>query len=96
MTYNPDKRYFIYVLWSPIGRRFYIGITEDIAHRLEQHNEGLSRWTARYRPWTVDFRRECVNYTEARKQELELKSQKGGVGFYKLTGLKSDLFREPD
>ena len=92
MSRVSGKPYSVYVLWSSAGRRFYIGISERVAHRLEQHNNGLSRWTSRYCPWTLVYSREFPNYTEARKFESRLKHQKGGMGFFKHTGLHPGNF----
>lgn len=39
-----DTPYRVYVLENSAGRR-YIGISDNPARRLEQHNAGLSRWT---------------------------------------------------
>lgn len=94
MSRVSDKPYFVYVLWSASGRRFYIGITEALADRLEQHNSGhCAAWTKRYRPWTLVFSEAHPNYNGARNRELELKAQKGGNGFFVKTGLDPSPFR---
>jgi putative endonuclease len=85
MSRVSDKPYFVYVLWSETSRRFYIGITENLAHRLAQHNEGLSAWTSRYRPWALVYQERKPDYGLARRRENELKRQKGGSGFFRLT-----------
>lgn len=90
MSRVSDRPYFVYVLWSPLGRRFYTGISENIDHRLRQHNDGLSKWTSRYRPWTLVYSQRFADYTAARKFENQLKRQKGGIGFFKTTGLSRD------
>ncbi len=88
MSRVSNKRYFVYVLWSDTGQRFYIGISEDPHKRLEQHNAGEApRWTKRYFPWQLVFTEKRANYREARQRELELKAQKGGQGFFLKTGL---------
>ncbi len=80
--------YHVYVLWSEDGARHYIGITEDIAHRLDQHNRGESKWTKRYAgSWQLVWSEECDDLSTARKLENELKRHKGGAGFYARTGL---------
>ena len=33
----------------------YIGLTSDLHKRLREHNEGLSKHTARHRPWYVEI-----------------------------------------
>lgn len=86
MSRVSGKPYFAYVLWSASGQRFYIGISEDPAHRLEQHNAGKSKWTAKYRPWKLVHVEQFADYTGARRREIELKKQKGGRGFYRLIG----------
>src|SRR5438045_3828898 len=88
------KPYFIYILWSSSGKRFYTGISEEPSHRLEQHNFGnLVGWRKRYRPWELVYEEKHANYTEAHKRELELKAQKGGTGFFAKTGLDRRRFR---
>ena len=87
MSRVSGKAYFVYVLWSASGRKFYIGISEDPAARLLQHNSGISRWTARHLPWEIVHVQRHENYSEARKRELLLKRQKGGMGFFTLTGI---------
>ena len=87
------KPYFLYVLWSASARRFYIGISEDTQRRLEQHHHGISRWTARYGPWELVHEERYENYRDARLRENELKRQKGGQNFFKLTGLSRERFR---
>ena len=94
MSRVSGKPYFVYVLWSPSGRRFYIGISEDPENRLEQHNSTEGRgWSARHRPWTLVYTEKCSDYTTAKKRENELKKQKGGNGFFEKTGLDPALFR---
>lgn len=83
------KTYSVYVLWSTAGQRFYIGLSDDVDARLAQHNEGISKWTRRYAgSWGLAYSRAFDSLGEARRFENRLKRQKGGAGFYSLTGLK--------
>ena len=83
----------VYILWSDIGQRFYIGITENVAHRHTQHNAGVSRWTARYAgSWQLVWQRACASLSEARQLESRLKAQRGGQGFWHITGLDPAAF----
>jgi putative endonuclease len=86
------KPYFVYILWSASARKFYIGISEGPAARLMQHNSGVSKWTARHAPWEIVHVERMQDYSEARERELLLKRQKGGTGFYTLTGLDADRY----
>ena len=93
MSRVSGKPYYLYILWSAVGCRFYVGITEDTETRLLQHNQGLSTWTAKFIPWEMVHREIHPDYTAARKRELLLKKQKGGNGFFRLTGLDPVVFR---
>jgi putative endonuclease len=85
-----DKEYWVYVLRNP-GGTFYIGLTADLQRRLDQHNEGESKWTAKHRPWELVWQRGPLSLSEARKLENRLKRQRGGRGFLLLTGLRRSL-----
>ncbi|HEX7469316.1 MAG TPA: GIY-YIG nuclease family protein [Verrucomicrobiae bacterium] len=80
------KAYQVYVIRNAAGR-FYIGLSEAIQLRLQQHNDGISKWTRSRGPWTLAWASEPLSLTDARKLENYLKRQKGGIGFQKLTGL---------
>ena len=77
---------FFYVIQNP-EKRFYIGCTHKVEHRLEQHNAGMSKWTRGRGPWQLVWQKSFPTLTETRKFENLLKRQKGGSGFAKLTGL---------
>src|SRR5439155_12324498 len=80
------KLYQVYVLRNPQGV-FYVGLSEDVAVRLAQHNNGISKWTRSRGQWSLAWISDPLNLSEARKLETPLKRQKRGEGFYKLTGL---------
>jgi hypothetical protein len=57
----PAKR-FVYIIRSlnhPESR--YIGVTSDVAARLDAHNAGQNRATAARRPWAIDVAIEFRN-----------------------------------
>ena len=78
--------YHVYVIRNRVGK-FYIGLSDDIGRRINQHNVGHSKWTRGKGPWTLIWQSEEMCLSDARKLELSLKRQKGGDGFYKITGL---------
>ena len=80
-----SEMYQVYVIQNHEGR-YYIGLSEDIAKRLEDHNTGISRWTRFRGPWKLVWTSAEMTLTEARKLENVLKTQKGGDGFYQMTG----------
>jgi len=81
-----EKTYQVYVIQNLTGR-FYIGLTENVSFRLLQHNDGISTWTRTRGPWKLVWTSPHMPLGTARKLEILLKRQKGGAGFYKMTGL---------
>jgi putative endonuclease len=81
-----ETTYKVYVLKNSTGK-FYVGVSEDVARRLEQHNAGESEWTAKFRPWAIAWTSDPMSLSSARRLENLLKKQKGGRGFYRITGL---------
>ncbi len=77
--------YQVYVLQNAEGK-FYIGLSENPAQRLIQHNSGVSRWTRGRGPWRIVWESESMTLSDARKLENKLKRQKGGGGLYQLIG----------
>ncbi len=79
--------FWCYILQNP-REQFYIGITENLTARLEQHNSGQSKWTKSRGPWRLVWQRGGLSFSDARKLENKLKRQKGEDGFYKITDLR--------
>ncbi len=77
---TPDSLYRVYVIQSPLGR-YYVGLSEDIQKRLQDHNTGVSKWTRDKGPWKVVWASEAMSLSDARKLENLLKRQKGGADF---------------
>jgi predicted GIY-YIG superfamily endonuclease len=77
--------YQVYVLQNPNGK-FYIGLSENVAVRLQQHNRGVSKWTRNRGPWSLVWTSERLTLSNARKLENRFKQQKGGHGFTQLMG----------
>jgi putative endonuclease len=78
--------YKVYVLQNAEDR-LYIGLSENPALRLVQHNSGVSKWTRGRGPWKIIWESDAMTLTEARKLENKLKRQKGGRGLYQLLGI---------
>ena len=86
--------YHVYILWSEKGCCLYKGVTEDVQERLKQHNNGESKWTKRHSgTWEIVWQRTFPTLGDARKFEIRLKKQRGGNGFWHLTGLDPHDFK---
>ena len=73
----------VYIIENPSGKR-YIGLSEDVEHRLHQHNDGDSRYTSGKGPWKLVWTSKPLQLGEARRLEMKMKRQKGGSGLQVL------------
>lgn len=67
--------YYAYIIKSIKNKSFYVGITNNLERRLQEHNSGKLKNTRNKRPWILWHFRECVDSKEARKEELYLKKK---------------------
>ncbi|UCC22420.1 MAG: GIY-YIG nuclease family protein [Planctomycetota bacterium] len=73
--------FFVYILESQSTGRHYIGQTDNIARRLEEHNDPehkLSKYTSKQGgPWKLIYTEEHPSRPAAVKREHWLKSRSG-------------------
>ncbi len=86
--------YSIYILYSPSADKFYVGQSNDVARRLEEHNNPIrSTFTSKYLPWEMAcFFAVSEDRGEAMKVEKHIKNQKSR-GFIKQL-ISSEDFRK--
>lgn len=53
--------YYIYVLESAKHDTLYVGYTNDLRKRLEEHNRGHNQSTKPYLPWHLIYYEACLN-----------------------------------
>ena len=68
--------YTVYIIYSESLDKFYIGYTEDVAHRLGQHNSGISEFTSRATDWVLRYSERYDTRELAMKREKEIKNKK--------------------
>lgn len=66
--------YFVYILKSDKNGDIYIGSTDNVEKRLNQHNSGKVKSTKFYQPWKLLEYREYRTRSEAVRQERFLKT----------------------
>jgi putative endonuclease len=76
--------YTVYILKNSLSQRDYIGSTNNIARRLEEHNRGQTKSTRQKGNWTIMYSEVVKTRIEATKREKLIKSYKGGNAFKKL------------
>ena len=68
--------FLLYILKSKKNDRFYIGSTNDMERRLNEHNSGKTKSLKYLRPLEVVFLKEFENERDARQMEKKLKKFK--------------------
>ncbi len=80
--------YFVYAIRSLKDGRIYVGMSENVAKRLNQHNMGSTKSTKGYRPWELVYSEKCVDRAKARDREKFFKSGSGKEALKRLLVLQ--------
>ena len=71
-------KHFVYIIASQgHPEQYYVGMTNDVASRLNDHNSGKSAHTAKYKPWRLVFHCWFDDAAKASEFEKYLKSGSG-------------------
>ena len=68
--------YSTYILNSQKTNRYYIGCTNNLSNRINQHNKGKVLSTKPYQPWQLVYKERYNTLSQARKRESQIKSWK--------------------
>ena len=69
--------YYTYVLQSKKDGNFYVGYTEDLKQRFEQHEKGLVVSTRERRPLKLIYYEASIDRRDATNREKHLKTHYG-------------------
>ena len=69
--------YFVYAIKSIYKNYIYVGITDNIERRVNQHNKGYNKTTRAYIPFEIILIEQCENRKFARIREKYYKSGSG-------------------
>lgn len=69
--------YYVYVLRSDKDNNFYIGYTENLKSRFEQHKKGKVESTKDRRPLKIIYSEACLDIHDAMHREKYLKTYHG-------------------
>ena len=73
--------FFVYVLKSLKDNKFYIGSTNNLERRIQDHNRGKSKSVKNRGPFKLIYKKEYQTRLEALRREKEIKSYKSGEAF---------------
>ena len=82
--------YYVYLLKSKKDHGLYIGYTNNLKRRFEEHNQGMSLSTKNRIPLKLIFYEAFSNSTDARNREKYLKS---GYGRDQLKNILKNTFK---
>ena len=68
--------FFTYILYSEKLNKYYVGHTNNLARRIEEHNSFHTMSTKSGVPWNILYSKEFSTNAEANKFELKIKSMK--------------------
>ena len=69
--------YYVYLLKSRVENKTYIGYTNNLRRRIEEHRKGKSFSTKFRRPFTLIYFEGCTDEADARRREYYLKTTQG-------------------
>ena len=68
--------FFVYIIYSPLLDKFYVGYTSDLEKRLLDHNSGISDFTSKTSDWEMKHTESFPDRQLAMKREKEIKKKK--------------------
>lgn len=73
--------HWVYILYSDLLDRYYIGETVDINKRLDEHNTGFYKksYTSKANDWELFVKIECKDVFQAKKIEKHIKKMKSKI-----------------
>ncbi len=77
-----NKQPCIYILASGRNGTLYVGVTSNLAKRIDEHRQGVDGFTARYKVHTLVYAEQCDSMEQAIEREKQIK---GGSRKKKLT-----------
>jgi putative endonuclease len=67
---------FVYILQSENSGRFYVGSTDDLDRRVDEHLRGKNLATRGRGPWKLVHSEQTTTLADARRRECEIKRWK--------------------
>jgi len=82
--------YYVYILQSLKTEKLYIGQTDNLARRVNEHNTSCGgKYTQQNSPWVLLYSESHPDRASAMKRERYLKSTKGSQEKKKLASILS-------
>jgi putative endonuclease len=75
---------FIYILKSIFHKKSYVGLTNNLDRRIDEHNLGRNIYSSKFRPWQLIYAEKLSKFKDAKIKEKYFKSASGRRKMKKL------------
>lgn len=72
-----SKWHYVYVLYCKQDKELYIGYTQDLKRRIQEHNAKRNFSTKSRTPFILIYTEACLNEEDAKRRENYLKTTQG-------------------
>jgi putative endonuclease len=79
-----DYDYVVYVIYSSKLDRYYIGSTNNLTRRMDEHLRGKTAYSRQGSPWVLKYVETYSTRVEAYGREMELKGWKSRIRIERL------------
>jgi len=76
--------FYIYIIESSSYGTYYVGCTDNVSRRFEEHTNNQSAYTKNKGPWILKHTEEYQSLSEARKREKQIKGWKSRKSIERL------------
>jgi putative endonuclease len=76
--------FIVYILFSKIKDRFYIGFTSNLEARIIRHNQKSRGFTGNVNDWKVVYIEKYESKEQAQQREIQIKSWKSRIKIQEL------------
>ncbi|WP_339649929.1 GIY-YIG nuclease family protein [uncultured Salegentibacter sp.] len=77
-------KFYVYILFSEVLNKYYIGSTQNINIRLEKHLQSNKGFTSKAKDWVLVYSEEFKTRTEAIRRERQIKKWRSRIMIEKL------------
>lgn len=86
--------YYVYILYSKKCDKYYVGHSDNVKRRLDEHNSGRGgKYTKRCKPWELVYNETHEDKILAVNREMEIKAKKSRKYIEKLIEKKKEDYK---
>jgi putative endonuclease len=85
------EQYFTYIIFSEKLNKYYVGSTNNLLRRLEDHNRGKTSFAKVGMPWQLKYFETFTSRKESVSRELQIKKRKSRLYILSLIATNPKL-----